>query len=238
MESRSPGSPDAGDRRGGGMRTLVRWSLGPMTFGVVAAAMAAYMGAIWLLSGWLRARFGLGSEGADWVAILCCAGAVWVASSVAERGRPAADPDRRQLDAKKRRAFRRKTRFWWMIYLVGVLVMSLMDMTNAGTTGVAGSVDRRLMNPGFLVIVCWMMADLLGGPVALLGPDEALAFERQEAIRWGYGVLAMLGVANLAAAGLWPAAAARAWAPIVVLGVLVPQVRLAMLTRAPAGGGW
>ena len=85
----------------------------------------------------------------------------------------------------------------------------------------------------FLMFAQMLAPDLLRSGRGTHWPvGERVRAVRQDAVRCGYGVLVALGCANMVVASFWPLAAARAWEPIVILGVLVPQAWLLVHDRA------
>ncbi len=202
-------------------------------FGAVLALGVALVTTIWLLAGLLRARFGVGADAARELASVGIISAIWLAGWTVGLGRPPADPQARWRAAQQHRAWRRRARPWLVLYLVSVLVASLADAARAAS-GAAAAPGGSPANLGLFAFVWVMMADLLQRPFARLPADEDPAGERQDAMRWGYVVLVTLGLANLVVMGPYPLLAARAWVPILILGVLVPQVRLVVLARASA----
>ena len=125
---------------------------------------------------------------------------------------------------EKTLAFQRRWRPWMVFYTILVAVPYLLELALPATGARASPADWSLLA---LVVFCWPLIM----PMAKTGPllDERLRSERSEAIRMGYMVVIMLGVIAAVCVNYWPNFVARCWPLIIILGVLVPQVRLTVM---------
>jgi len=228
MEARMSRGQGGGAGKPEVLRSQWRVFLGAIAFVAVSAPLG------WLLSGWIVARTGLDPDLAIFLASVPAAAVLALGGKVLVK--PYKDPHVSWLNAERMQAFERKMRPWGVAFLVILLLREFIVLLFSG-------VDMPLVADGapfawvFASVVLSFIPDLVQwGRGEELPLDEGVQAERQDAVRLGYLVVLALGVANVMLAGSWPLVAARAWVAILMLGVLVPQVRLMVLDRAAADG--
>lgn len=188
----------------------------------------------WLLRGWIAARTGIDSN----LSTLLASVPVGIAFVVGGRFLigPSKDPHVRWLEGERMQAFERRFRPWMVAFLVILLLREAVVLVFSGIDGPLDA-DNPAMAWAFAAMVASLTPDLVQRGRGKAFPlDESVQAERQDAVRLGYLVILALGTANVMLAGTWPLLAARAWVAILLLGVLVPQVRLMVLDRAARDG--
>ena len=192
---------------------------------------------IWLLRSRLVARTGMDPDAAMFAVSLplgaAAGGCIWLWGRLAGWDKePFASPSERARLTEWSLRLDRRVRPW----AIGVLVLMLLR-TLVGRVltpiGVPVAEDGFAFVWPFLMFAWLLVPDLLRSGRGTRWPmEERVRAVRQEAVRCGYGVLVVLGGANMVVASFWPPVAARAWEPIVILGVLVPQAWLLVRDRA------
>lgn len=223
------GQEPAGDVGGPEVLRSGWWTvLGAMSFLAVCAPLA------WLLRGWIVAHTGIDSTLSTFLALLPIA-VVFVVGGKFLIG-PSKDPHVRWLEGERMQAFNRRWRLWVVAFLVILLLRELLLLFLSGVYRPLDA-DNSGMTWVFASMALSLTPDLVQrGEAGFFPLDESVQAERQDAVRLGYLVILAFGGANVLLAGVWPLVAARAWVAILLLGMLVPQVRLMMLDRAPADG--
>ncbi len=200
------------------------------TFGAACLSM-------WLLQGWVERRFGLSAGFARLAATLPGFLLGWLVIWATIRRRPSVSPEKRRRLAEKAEAGRRRHRPWFILFLV-VLLLQQFAMLSAIPSGVLPTTDDWSSAILVFSVLASRMAAILpspaGTPPGLVEFDQA---ERCEALRVGYLMLVVLGMATAAAAVRWPSVAAQAWPCVLLTSVLAAEVRMATLPRRVADTG-
>lgn len=189
---------------------------------------------LWLLQGWVERRLALPS-GFAWLAAALPGFLLgWLVIWATSRRRPSVSPEERRRLAEKAEAGRRRHRPWYILFLV-VLLLQQFAALSATPSGVLPTTDDWSSAILVFSVLGSHMAAILpspaGTPPGLMEPDQA---ERCEALRIGYLVLVVLGMATAAAAVRWPSVAAQTWPCVLLASVLAAEVRMATLPRRVA----
>lgn len=188
----------------------------------------------WQLREWIVARTGIDSNLATLLA------SVPIGVAFAFGGKfligPSKDPHVRWLEGERMQAFERRWRPWVVAFLVILLLREFLLLFLLGVHGPLDA-DNPAMAWVFASMALSLTPDLVQQGRGRAFPlDESVQAERQDAVRLGCLVILAFSVANVMLAGTWPLVAARAWVAILLLGMLVPQVRLMMPDRAAKDG--
>ena len=180
----------------------------------VVLAVVALLPLIWLLRSRLVARTGMDPDAALFAISLPLGGVgggcLWLWGRLAGWGKEPASPSERARLTEWALRLDRRIRPW----AVGVLVLMLLrTLVGRVLMPIAAPVtqDAFAFVWPFLMFAQLLIPDLLrSGRGTYSRVEERVQAVRQEAVRCGYGVLVVLGGANMVVASFWPLVAIRA----------------------------
>lgn len=201
----------------------------------VVLAVLALLPVIWVLRNRLVARTGMDPDAAMFAAGMPLAaalgGCVWLWGRFAGWDKQRGSPSEQARLTEWALRFDRRARPWAVGFLVLMMLRSLVGRV-VTPIGAPFAEDAFAFVWPFLMFASWLVPELLRCGWGTHSPvEERVRAARREAVRCGYVVLVALGGANMVMASFWPLAAARAWEPIVMLGVLAPQAWLLVRDR-------